>query len=171
MKSDNTFLLGVIVKAQGIKGEVKVKPYTDTPDVLCRLKFVMSDGTRLHIESSRSDKSMAYLKLEGIDDRDAAEMLRNKEIYVDKKDAPRLPNDRYYIDDLIGCKVYDSESTFLGTIINIMQNGANDVYIIKNENGEILVPVLKSVIKKTDIDKKEIVLIKERLAEVALYEY
>lgn len=171
MNSNNTFLLGVIVKAQGIKGEVKVKPYTDTPDALCRLKYVIVDGKQLKVQKGRSDKSMAYLKIEGIDDRDAAELLRNKEIYVDRKDAPKLPDGRHYIEDLLGCSMYDTDGNLLGILENIMQNGANDVYVIKNKNGEILVPVLKSVIKKIDIKKKEIVLLKERLEEVALYEY
>ncbi len=171
MNSNNTFLLGVIVKAQGIKGEVKVKPYTDTPDALCRLKYVIVDGKQLKVQKGRSDKSMAYLKIEEIDDRDAAELLRNKEIYVDRKDAPKLPDGRHYIEDLLGCSMYDTDGNLLGILENIMQNGANDVYVIKNKNGEILVPVLKSVIKKIDIKKKEIVLLKERLEEVALYEY
>ena len=171
MNSSNTFLLGVIVKAQGIKGEVKVKPYTDRPDVLCRLKYVLIEDKKLRVEQSRNDKTMGYLKLEGIEDRDAAETLRGKEIYVDKKDAPKLPEGRHYIDDLIGCSVYDDKNKTLGTLTAVMQNGANDVYIIKNENGEILVPVLKSVIKKIDISKKEIILIRDRLSEVALYEY
>lgn len=148
MSKNNTFLLGVIVKAQGIKGEVKVKPYTDTPDVLCRLKHIYIDGSEYDITSGRSDKTMAYLKLKGIDDRDMAEILRNKEIYVDKIKAPKLPKDRYYIDDLLGCSVYDDAEELLGTLNNIMQNGANDVYVINGAKGEILVPVLKSVIKK-----------------------
>ena len=170
MRNSNTFLLGVIVKAQGIKGEVKVKPYTDTPDVLCRLKSVFIDGSEYDITSSRSDKTMAYFKLNGVDDRDMAETLRGREIYVDKAKAPKLPKDRYYIDDLIGCSVFDDEGQLLGRLNNILQNGANDVYVISGEKGEILVPVLKSVIKKIDIRKSEITLIKERLKEVALYE-
>ena len=171
MDKKNTFLLGVIVKAQGIKGEVKVKPYTDTPDVLCGLKRVIIDDQEVNIESSRSDNTMTYMKLEGINDRNMAEAYRGSELYVEKQEAPKLPKDRYYIDDLIGCMVFDDEKNELGELINVMQNGANDVYVIKNPKGEILVPVLKSVIKKIDIRKKEITLIKARLMEVAMYGY
>jgi len=171
MNEQNTFLLGVIVKAQGIKGEVKVKPYTDTPDVLCRLKHVTIEGIEYDIEKSRCDKNMAYFKLHGIDDRDMAEKFRGKELYTNKDNAPKLPKDRHYITDLLNCSVYDDNKEYLGELINILQNGANDVYVIKNQMGEILVPVLKSVIKEIDINKKEIILIKARLLEVALYEY
>ncbi|MEX1376564.1 MAG: ribosome maturation factor RimM [Eubacteriales bacterium] len=171
MNEKNTFLLGVIVKAQGIKGEVKVKPYTDTPDVLCHLKHIIIKDKKVDIQSARADNTMAYIKLAGIEDRDMAEGLRGVEIYVEKENAPKLPSGRYYIDDLLGCMVFDDENEELGSLINVMQNGANDVYVIKNKNGEILVPVLNSVIKEIDIEKKEIVLIKHRLAEVALYEY
>lgn len=170
MSNKNTFLLGVIVKAQGIKGEVKVKPYTDTPDVLCRLKSIFIDDSEYDITSSRSDNTATYFKLEGVDDRNMAETLRSKEIYVDKSNAPKLPKDRYYIDDLIGCSVCDDSGEELGELVNILQNGANDVYVIKGAKGEILIPALKSVIKKIDIRKGEITLIKERLKEVAVYE-
>ncbi len=171
MDKKNTFVLGVIVKAQGIKGEVKVKPYTDTPDVLCHLKHVYIEDKEYRIEASRCDNTMGYIKLQNINDRNIAEQMRGKEIYVDKNNAPKLPKDRYYIQDLLGCSVWDDDETYLGELNDVMQNGANDVYIIKNDNGEILVPVLKSVIKKIDINKKEIILIKNRLMEVALYEY
>lgn len=171
MNEKDTFLLGVIVKAQGIKGEVKVKPYTDTPDVLCRLKHVILKNQKVDIQSARADKTMAYIKFYGIDERDAAEGLRGVEIYVEKENAPKLPKGRYYIDDLIGCMVLDDSNEQLGSLVNVMQNGANDVYVIKNNKGEILVPVLNSVIKEINIEKKEIILIKQRLGEVALYEY
>jgi len=170
MSNKDTFLLGVIVKAQGIKGEVKVKPYTDTPDVLCHLKNIFIEGSEYDIVSGRCDYTMTYLKIKGVDDRDMAETFRGKEIYVDKSKAPKLPNDRYYIDDLIGCSVYDDTGELLGRLTNIMQNGANDVYAIKGAKGEILVPVLKSVVDNIDIHKREITLKKERMMEVAVYE-
>jgi len=169
--SKDTFLLGVIVKAQGIKGEVKVKPYTDTPDVLCRIKSVIINNEIMHIEEARSDRSMAYIKLKGIEDRDQAEALKGFELSVEKKDAPALPEGRYYVDDLIGCTALDDEGTTIGTLKNVIQNSANDVYVIKNDNGEILIPALKTVIKSVDIQKKEVVFVKEKLSEVALYEY
>jgi len=171
MNGKSTFLLGVVVKAQGIKGEVKVKPYTDTPDVLCGLKHLILKNEKVNIQNVRADKTMAYIKITGIDDRDAAESLRGVEIYIEKENAPKLPANRYYIDDLIGCMVLDDSGEQLGRLTNVLQNGANDVYVIENEKGEILVPVLKSVIKEIEIDKKKIILIKQRLMEVALYEY
>lgn len=171
MNEKNTFLLGVIVKAQGIKGEVKVKPYTDTPDVLCNLRHVIIEGKTVKIDASRCDNTMAYLKLEGIDDRDMAEGMRSKEVSVEKIHVPKLPKDRHYINDLLGCMIYDDNKELLGELTDILQNSANDVYVIKNAKGEILVPVIKSVIKSIDISKKEIILIKARLMEVAFYEY
>jgi len=167
----DTFLLGVIVKAQGIKGEVKVKPYTDTPDVLCRIKTVIINNEPMHIEKARCDQSMAYIKLKGVEDRDQAEGMKGLQLSVDKKDAPSLPEGRYYVDDLIGCTALDDEGTAMGTLKDVIQNSANDVYVIKNRQGEILIPALKSVIKSVDIQKKEVVFVKEKLSEVALYEY
>jgi 16S rRNA processing protein RimM len=171
MNEKNTFLIGVIVKAQGIKGEVKVKPYTDTPDVLCHLTHVIIEGEIVKVDASRCDNTMAYIKLEGVDDRNMAEEMRSKEIYVEKSHVPALPKGRHYINDLLGCAVYDDEKQSLGELTDILQNGANDVYVIKNPKGEIMVPVIKSVIKSIDASKKEIILIKERLMEVAVYEY
>ncbi|MBN2878942.1 MAG: 16S rRNA processing protein RimM [Clostridia bacterium] len=167
----DTFLLGVIVKAQGIKGEVKVKPYTDTPDVLCRIKSVIINNEPMYIDKARCDRTMAYIKLKGIEDRDQAEAMKGLELSVDKKEAPALPEGRYYVDDLIGCTALDDEGAEIGKLIDVIQNSANDVYVIKNEKGEILIPALKSVIKSVDIQKKEVVFVKERLSEVALYEY
>lgn len=170
MNTNDTFLIGVIVKAQGIKGEVKVKPFTDTPDVLCTLEHVIIDGKKIKIIKSRSDNTMAYLLLDGIANRNMAEDMRSKEIYVDKKYAPQLPKDRYYIDDLIGCQVADDKGKPLGELVDVLINSANDVYVIKKENKEILVPAMKSVVEKIDIDKKLIVLVEKRLKEVAVYD-
>lgn len=169
MDSNNFFKLGIIVKAQGIKGEVKIKPFTDTPDVLCTLKCVLLDGEKVNVIKSRCDNTMVYMLFEGIDNRNQAETLRLKEITISREDAPKPDDGRYYLSDLINCLVFDDEGVELGKLTDIIQGGGNDVYVIKKRGKEILVPVLKSVIKSIDIDKKKIILLSSKLKEVAVY--
>lgn len=170
MKIDNNLILGVIVKAQGIKGEVKVKPFTDTPDDLCRLKHVIIDGKKVNIVKSRCDKTMAYILFEGVADRNEAETLRLKEVSVLREHAPKPQEGRHYVSDLLGCEVFDDGNKLLGKLADIIQGGGSDVYVIKHRGKEILVPALKSVIQSINIEEKKIMLVSDRLKEVAVYD-
>ena len=146
---------GKIVTAHGIRGEVKVMPYTDTPELLCEFDrlFIGKNRDEIGVERSRVFKSTVIMKLEGIDTPEAAEKLRNKLLYMHRDDL-ELDDDTYFIQDLIGIEVRDADSgKVYGTISDVMQTGANDVYVIKGSDREYLVPAIADVVVSTDIDE------------------
>ena len=145
---------GKIVTAHGIRGEVKVMPYTDTPELLCEFDrlFIGKNRDEIGVERSRVFKSTVIMKLEGIDTPEAAEKLRNKLLYMHRDDL-ELGEDTYFIQDLIGMEVRDADSDELyGVIDDVMQTGANDVYVVKSADKELLVPAIADVVISTDID-------------------
>lgn len=144
---------GKIVTTHGIKGEVKIMPYTDTPELLCEFNrlFMGRNHDEIHIEKSRVFKNTVIVKIEGVDTPEYAEKLRNKILFMHRDDL-ELNEDTYFIQDLIGMKVRDAETGFIyGKITDVMQTGANDVYVIQGER-EYLVPAIPDVVISTDID-------------------
>lgn len=151
---------GKIVTTHGIKGEVKIMPYTDTPELLCEFDrlFTGKNHDEIYIEKSRVSKNMVIAKIEGIDTPEDAEKLRNKILFMHRDDL-ELDEDTYFIQDLIGMEVRDAETDFVyGKISDVMQTGANDVYVIQGER-EYLVPAIPDVVISTDTDNN-IMLIK-----------
>ena len=145
---------GKIVTTHGIRGEVKIMPYTDTPDLLAEFDrlFIGKNKDELIIEHSRVFKNMVIAKIEGIDTPEAAEKYRNKILYMHRDDL-ELDDDTYFIQDLIGIEVRNADSgEVYGTIDDVMQTGANDVYVVKGTDREYLVPALADVVVSTDID-------------------
>ena len=146
---------GKIVTTHGIRGEVKIMPYTDTPELLAEFDrlFIGKNKDELIIERSRVFKNMVIAKIEGVDTPEAAEKLRNKLLYMHSDDL-ELDDDTYFIQDLIGIEVRDADSgKVYGTISDVMQTGANDVYVIKGSDREYLVPAIADVVISTDIDE------------------
>ncbi len=146
---------GKIVTTHGIRGEVKIMPYTDTPELLAEFDrlFIGKNKDELIIERSRVFKNMVIAKIEGVDTPEAAEKLRNKLLYMHRDDL-ELDDDTYFIQDLIGIEVRDADSgKVYGTISDVMQTGANDVYVIKGSDREYLVPAIADVVISTDIDE------------------
>ena len=144
---------GKIVTTHGIRGEVKIMPYTDTPELLCEFDrlFIGKDKAELYIERARVAKNMVIAKIEGIDTVEAAEKYRNKVLFMHRDDL-ELDEDTYFIQDLIDMEVKDADSGFVyGKITDVLQNGANDVYVIKGDR-EYLVPAIPDVVISTDID-------------------
>ena len=144
---------GKIVTTHGIRGEVKIMPYTDTPELLCEFDrlFIGKDKAELYIERARVAKNMVIAKIEGVDTVEAAEKYRNKVLFMHRDDL-ELDEDTYFIQDLIDMEVKDVDSGFVyGKITDVLQNGANDVYVIKGDR-EYLVPAIPDVVISTDID-------------------
>lgn len=144
---------GKIVTTHGIRGEVKIMPYTDTPELLCEFDrlFIGKEKSELYIERSRVAKNMVIAKIEGVDTVEAAEKYRNKVLFMHRDDL-ELDEDTYFIQDLIDMEVQDADSGFVyGKITDVLQNGANDVYVIKGDR-EYLVPAIPDVVISTDID-------------------
>lgn len=146
---------GKIVTTHGIKGEVKIMPYTDYPELLCEFDrlFLGKNHEEINVERSRVFKNMVIAKLEGYDTPEAAERLRNKILYMHRDDL-ELDKDTYFIQDLIGIEVSDADSEFVyGKITDVMQTGANDVYVVQGKDREYLIPAIPEVVITTDIDE------------------
>ena len=166
-------LLGEIVKPQGIRGEVKLRHYTDDPGRFLELETVYLGAERrpCRVLKARVQQDDVFLTLEGVPDRNAAEELRNTEVFVDRAHARALEGDRVFIADILGCRAVDTKGRELGILKDVLSPATVDVYVIRRpEGGTLMVPALKDVILSTDIDTGVIVLDEERLPEVALYE-
>ena len=156
--------IGQIVNTYGIKGFVKVVPFTDDITRFNNLKSVYVELKNnkiktFEVEEVKYAKNLVLLKLKGIDDINMAEEYRNCYLKIDRKDAVKLPKDSYFIIDLLGIDVYTEENELLGKIIDIYPTGSNDVYVVKNENGkQVLLPAISEVIKNVDIKNQKMII-------------
>lgn len=156
------FEIGQIVNTFGIKGFVKVNPFTDDMHRFEELKSVLvvknKETIEMHIEEVKLHKNVVLIKFKGIEDINMAEKYKGCYIKIRREDARKLPKDTYFIADLIGIKVYDDNGNLLGKVDDIYNNKVHDVYVIKNDLGkQILLPSIKEVIKQIDIDNDMIV--------------
>ena len=155
--SDNFLEAGKIVNVHGLRGEVKIMPWCDGPDFLCEFDYLYLDknGNReLEVEKARVFKNMVIAKFRDVDTVEHAEKLREKVLYISRDDV-ELDEDTYFIKDLIGIRVIDDETEKeYGVIKDVFQTGANDVYTVRNNEKEYLVPAIADVIISTDIDNK-----------------
>ena len=144
---------GKIVGTQGLKGEVRIDPWCDSADFLCRFKRLFcSDGTEMKVLSSRPQKNIAIVHFDGINSVEQAELLRGRVIFIDRSDA-RLPKGTNFIQDLIGLRVEDADDgTYYGELTDVLKTGANDVYQVTKDGRDYLVPVIPEVIIEKDID-------------------
>jgi 16S rRNA processing protein RimM len=162
-------IIARIVKPQGIKGEVKLESYSEDPMRFNRFKSVYVNGIPYEVEQSRVSDGV-YLKLKGVNDRNAAELLRGAEISIERSMLSKPVKGRYYIADLLGLEVF-SEGEKLGILEDILQNGGVDVYVVRLTGGKTLMfPALKDLLKDVNVDKKTIELESKRLSEVGVYE-
>lgn len=155
------FEIGQIINTFGIKGLVKVNPFTDDITRFEKLKTVYvvknKNMTEIEIEQVKYHKNMVLLKLKGIEDMNSAERLKGCFLKIHRKDAIELPEDTYFIADIIGSEVITDKGEHLGKVDDIYSTGSKDIYVVKNELGkQILLPSIKEVILDIDI-KKQIV--------------
>ncbi len=153
--------LGQIVNVKGLKGEVKVNPFTDDCTKFERIKKVMvkrKDGLiEYEIEKVGYHKTQVILKFKKVDTIEEAEKLRNAYIVVDREVLGELPEGVYYIADLIGLDVYTESGDYLGKVDDIFNTGSNDIYVVKDDLGkQKLLPGIDEVIKKVDLDNGRI---------------
>lgn len=153
--------IGQIVTTHGIAGEVRVKPWCDSPDLLCEFDRLFFDGGKqeILIERARVHKNVVVMKLEGVDTMDDAAKLRNKILFAARDDF-ELDEGTYFIQDLLGLEVFDADTgTRYGEISDVTQTGANDVYHIRGENGkEVLIPAIADVVLETDVENGRMVI-------------
>ena len=149
--------VGIITSTHGVRGEVKVYPTTDDPRRFRRLKEVVLDTGReklnLEIEGVKFFKQFVILKFKGLDNNNDIEKYRQKSLYVTRKNAVRLQRDEYFIADLIGLKVQDEDGKELGTVKDVIETGANDVYEVEMADGKsLLLPAIKQCILNVDVE-------------------
>ncbi len=153
--------IGQIVNTFGIKGMVKIKPFTDDINRFDKLKKVYiknKDGKKEYqIQEVKYHKNMVLMKLEGIDTPEQADLLRQSYLLVNRDDEEPLEEGVYYIVDLIGLEVYTDEGVLLGNVDDIFNTGSNDIYVVKDGKGkQILLPGIPEVLKNVDLEKGRI---------------
>lgn len=142
--------VGEFVNTFGIKGEIKVYPYVD---YLEDIKTIYIKNEKMTISKIRFQKNVFIIKLKGIDDINLIEKYKGSKVYIDEDDLPKLPEGQYYDHDLIGLDVITDDGKNLGKLDDIFNTGANDIYQV----GEILLPAIDDVVKKIDIENKQII--------------
>ncbi len=153
------FLVGIITGTHGIAGEVKVYPTTDDIRRFKKLKAVIMNTGRaereMEVAGARFSKNMVILKFKGYDDINQVEPFKGMELYVTRENAVKTGKDEYFIADLIGLKVVSTDGEELGTITDVMETGANDVYVVgQPDGGELLLPAIKDCIRSVDIAER-----------------
>jgi len=154
---EDIFQIGVITSPHGLRGEVKVFPTTDDVKRFRKCKEIILDSGNeklvLEIESVKFVGKFAVLKFKGIDNINEVEKYRQKSLYVTRKNAVRLSKDEYFIADLMGLKVLNEQDEAVGILREVMETGANDVYVIELEDGrELLLPAIKQCILNVDVE-------------------
>ena len=145
--------IGRVVAPWGIRGEVKVEVLTDFPDRFSCGEILYLQGRAVTIKSSRYRGNTAILKLDTIDSRNSAELIRGASLEVPFTELKPLPKGEYYRFQLIGLEVCSTEGKSLGKISNVMPTGSNDVYEVSTETGSFLIPAIDDVVKSIDLDK------------------
>ncbi len=166
METD-TLQVAAILKPQGIRGEIKVKVLCDGAEQLKDLKRVFIDSVEYAVLGMRGQGEFAYFALKGIFDRNAAELLRGKFIDAYRCDLPELPDDTFYIADLIGCEVVTCSGEAVGKVISVTP-AHTDIYTLQSDKGEISFAAADGVIESVDVQSKIITVNKKRFKEVSV---
>lgn len=152
--------VGVIASMHGVRGEVKVFPTTDDVTRFKKLKKVILDAGKeqipLEVEGVKFFKQFAILKFKGIDNINDIEKYKGKPLLVERKDAVKLKKDEYFIADMVGIEVFTEDQEKLGTLKDVIETGANDVYAVElMDGGEVLIPAIKQCILDVDIEGRK----------------
>ena len=158
---EKVFQVGIISSTHGVRGEVKVFPTTDDMKRFKKLKEVLLDTGKetltLEIEGVKFFKQFVILKFKGYDNIDDIVKYRGKSLFVPRENAVKLQKDEYFIADLIGLKVVNEDGSFTGVLKEVMETGANDVYIVESQDGkEVLIPAIKDCILQVDFEKEQV---------------
>ena len=153
------FEIGQITNTHALKGELKVRPFTESKKRFEELKSILVDINgelvKYDVEKVRYQNDVILLKLKNVDDIDEALKLKSHYIKIPRTDAKETEEDEFFIADLIGCEVYEND--FIGIVDDVFTAGASDVYVIKRKGKkDLLIPAIESVIKKIDVENKRI---------------
>lgn len=168
-------LIGQVLRPQGIRGEVKVRPDTDDPWRFEEIDFVFLKQqerySKVRIEDVRVREDGVYLRLDGASCREDAEKQRGLLLYIDRAHARKLAENETFICDLIGCRAIGTDGEEIGILQDVLQPGGNDVYVIKTPKGRMLLPALLHVVPEVNTEMGIIRIETARLPEVAVCEW
>lgn len=155
-------IVGKLINTHGIKGEVKVFPITDNPQRFDYLKkaYIGDSKILVNIEGVKYHKGIAILKFKEYNDINDVIKFKDNYVFVDDEDKVILPENHYFISDLLDCRVNDTAGNFIGILKDVLQGYSNDVYVIKDENNnkEYLIPVVKQYVKDVNIKDRLIII-------------
>lgn len=145
--------LGKVVNTHGIRGEIKIQPWCDDPEIFDTLDYIYIGGERYEIRRSRFHKNCIIAQVKGVNNINEAELMRNKIVTIEREALGELPEGTYYIADLEWLEVRTADGKILGNIKEVIRTGSNDVYVLDNdEKKPILIPVIEQVVKEVNID-------------------
>ena len=158
---EGCFNMGKIVNTHGVKGEVKLYPFSDDLDQFEDFEYFYLEGegkTKFIIQSTRVHKNMVLVKFKGFDDINKVLELVGKNVYIERKDVPD-DGEGHYIVDLIGCEIFDDQGEFVGHLEDVLQNSAQDLYVIRkvSDNQTFYLPVVDAFVKSIDIANRKII--------------
>ena len=152
------FSVGQIVNIHGIKGELKVYPLTDDSKRFRKLKNVYIDGIERKISWCKIMPKTVILKIEGVDTPEEAFKLKDKYMEIKREDAVKLEENRYFVADIIGSTVIDENGKEIGKVFDVIFTGSNEVYWVKGEGEDVMIPALKSIVIDVNVEEKLIVI-------------
>jgi 16S rRNA processing protein RimM len=161
--------IGVVVKPQGIKGELKVMPYTDDVNRFNKLKSVIIDGKEFKVRGVKIMPPAVLVSLDSVQDRNTAELFRGKFLHVLRKDAVSPKENSFFIVDIIGCDLMVESGEKVGEVIDVTQ-AKTDIFTVKTPKGIMRFPFLKDLLVSADMQGKKIIVKEQRLNEVSCYE-
>lgn len=164
---ESKLTVATVLKPQGIRGELKVKALCDSAEDLAGLKRVFIDGVEYAVLGVRAQGDTGYISLKGVFDRNAAELLRGKDIEALRSDMPALPEGTYYIADLTDCEVVTSSGDYIGKVTSVTP-ARTDIYTLETPKGEVSFAAAEGVIAEVDTEKKKITVNYKRFKEVSV---
>lgn len=156
------------LKAHGIRGDIKAECLADSPDALTKLPALTAQGQEYKTEYVRAFGAYVLIKLAGINTAEGAENFRNAEFFAHRADMPKLDDDTFYIEDVIGCSVF-ADGRNIGAVTDILNHGSADIYVVKGTKN-VMFPYVSGLITKFDLENKSIYLDGKLFGEVAVYE-
>lgn len=146
-------MIGKAGAPHGVAGEIRVQPMTDFPERFDGLRTVYLGDERMSVSRTRWQGRRLLVTFDGVSSREAASALTGRLLSVDRKDAVPLEAGEYYTFDIVGLRVVDPRGEELGEVTEVLRTGANDVYVVRGEAGEVLIPALKSVVTDISLDE------------------
>lgn len=166
MKSE--FTVGKALRPRGLKGELRFELYTSDSTRFSKIKRAKLDGKTFNVEKISVEGDFAYIKFEGIETVEQAESYRGKTLVVDREELPKPKDGKVYIADIVGSDVF-VDGDVIGELVDVLQYGSADIYVIKLQKGNVQVPALKELVKEIDVENGKIILDGYVFRRVAVY--